>query len=158
MAEALRGAFSGRLEWHPDGYFDYCTGQYYPTEYRSAAAAVLEHYVELVRPKSLPPKNQKFNSIEDIKSANYNAGQHYFSRDTMRFFRSRVLDEIFNGPGGIYFVTSEKGPHSSRAYTVRKFNPETADICTAGEFNKIKSRETALRYARKYSLEGAPTK
>ena len=33
-------AFSGRLSW--DGAsLSYCTGQYYPTEYRLAAAAVL---------------------------------------------------------------------------------------------------------------------
>lgn len=41
--ETLRGAFrafSGRLTW--DGSkLDYCTGQYWPTEYRAAACAVL---------------------------------------------------------------------------------------------------------------------
>ena len=50
-AETLEGAFrafSGRLTW--DGkHLDYCTGQYWPTEYRKAAAAVLasalwDHY------------------------------------------------------------------------------------------------------------------
>ena len=37
-------AFSGRLQLKQDerGYYlDYCTGQYWPTEYRAAAAAVL---------------------------------------------------------------------------------------------------------------------
>ena len=38
-------AFSGRLELcHDDKrgfYFSYCTGQYYPTEYRAAACAVM---------------------------------------------------------------------------------------------------------------------
>ena len=34
------GAFSGRLSW--DGQrLDYCTGQYWPTEYRAAVCAVL---------------------------------------------------------------------------------------------------------------------
>ena len=41
--EVLKGAFrafSGRLSW--DGKrLDYCTGQYWPTEYRKAACAVL---------------------------------------------------------------------------------------------------------------------
>ena len=32
-------AFSGRLQWTDKG-LDYCTGQYWPTEYRRAAAAV----------------------------------------------------------------------------------------------------------------------
>jgi hypothetical protein len=39
LKEAFR-AFSGRLTW--DGSrLDYCTGQYFPTEYRKAACAVL---------------------------------------------------------------------------------------------------------------------
>ena len=40
ISEAFRSAFSGRLSW--DGTkLDYCTGQYWPTEYRKAACAVL---------------------------------------------------------------------------------------------------------------------
>ncbi len=40
LSEAFRSAFSGRLSW--DGSkLDYCTGQYWPTEYRKAACAVL---------------------------------------------------------------------------------------------------------------------
>ncbi len=39
-------AFSGRLEWSDEG-LEYCTGQYWPTEYRIAAAIVLEYYVTL---------------------------------------------------------------------------------------------------------------
>ena len=33
-------AYSGRLQWTEKG-LDYCTGQYWPTEYRKAACAVL---------------------------------------------------------------------------------------------------------------------
>ena len=39
MREAFKRAFSGRLSW--DGKrLSYCEGQYWPTEYRKAAAAV----------------------------------------------------------------------------------------------------------------------
>ena len=39
IADALR---SGRLEWNADAQaFDYCTGQYFPTEYRNAACQLL---------------------------------------------------------------------------------------------------------------------
>jgi hypothetical protein len=41
LAEALKHGFSGRLSW--DGCLsklDYCTGQYWPTEYRKAVCAV----------------------------------------------------------------------------------------------------------------------
>lgn len=40
LKAAFRDAYSGRLSW--DGTrLDYCTGQYWPTEYRKAACAVL---------------------------------------------------------------------------------------------------------------------
>ena len=39
LREAFR-AFSGRLSWN-GAQLDYCTGQYWPTEYRAAACAVL---------------------------------------------------------------------------------------------------------------------
>ncbi len=53
------------------------------------------------------------------------SGSHFFDRDSMRFFKSRVDDVTFTAPDGWYFVTSEK--HESafarinepRLYTVR---------------------------------------
>lgn len=41
LREAFRSAYSGRLTLNDDGSLDYCTGQYWPTEYRKAACAVL---------------------------------------------------------------------------------------------------------------------
>ena len=44
ILDAAKHNFSGRLSIEPDGdrfKVDYCTGQYWPTEYRKAAAAVL---------------------------------------------------------------------------------------------------------------------
>lgn len=39
---ATKRAFSGRLTYNAEKQrFDYCTGQYFPTEYRAAACAVL---------------------------------------------------------------------------------------------------------------------
>ena len=39
---ATKQAFSGRLSWNPKAQcFNYCTGQYFPTEYRCAACVVL---------------------------------------------------------------------------------------------------------------------
>jgi hypothetical protein len=39
---ASKRAFSGRLSWNAEkARWDYCTGQYFPTEYRAAACAVL---------------------------------------------------------------------------------------------------------------------
>lgn len=42
IVKASQSAFSGRLEWDDEkGKWRYCTGQYFPTEYRAAACAVL---------------------------------------------------------------------------------------------------------------------
>jgi hypothetical protein len=40
LAQAFDRAYSGRLSWN-GARLDYCTGQYWPTEYRRAACAVL---------------------------------------------------------------------------------------------------------------------
>jgi len=51
VIEASRWAYSGRLTWN-GSEFEYVTGQYFPTEFRSAAIAVLraairEHELEV---------------------------------------------------------------------------------------------------------------
>lgn len=100
------------------------------------------------------PSGVLYVTIDQIKRANREAGFFFFSPSTMRFFSSRVCDTTHCGKGGVYFVTSEqfRGDRSlritgkPRAYTVRKFNPETCDIDTASEFNNL-SRYRAHKLA-----------
>src|ERR1700689_5396413 len=91
-------------------------------------------------------------TIADIKQANRAAGWHFFERATMRFFGSKILPYAYCGPNGVYFVTSEQfhpsqGQPMPRKYTVRRFNPETADVDTIGKFN-YQSRQTAREVAK----------
>lgn len=93
----------------------------------------------------------KTYNITEIRAANAAAGQFFFEPATLRFFRSRILPKVYQGPGGIYFVTSEQfvpssGVPAARKYTVRKFNPADADIDTVGTFNDLTQRE-AMRVA-----------
>lgn len=78
-------------------------------------------------------------TINGIQAAVMGSGSHWFDRDTLRWFRCRVGEKVYQGPGGVYFVTSEKGPfeHSKRAYTVRQFHPQDNGIDTVGEFNEL---------------------
>ena len=46
-------------------------------------------------------------------------GRHWFDKDTMKFFGTRLPQTGYNGEGGLYFVSSEKPPHGPRRYTVR---------------------------------------
>ena len=87
-------------------------------------------------------------NIGQIRHANAAAGQHFFDPGTMRFFASRVLGSVYDGPGGVYFVTSEKGPDGVRRFTVRQFDRATGSVQTAGTFQAFGSRASALRSAK----------
>lgn len=56
-------------------------------------------------------------TIDTIKANNLLAGQHFFERATMRFFKSRIFSTIY---GGRYFITSEINPSGKKRYTVRE--------------------------------------
>ncbi len=92
-------------------------------------------------------------TIAGIRAANAAAGGHFFEPATERFFRSRTLPTVYEGAGGIFFVTSEQPPHGKRAYTVRRFNPATRAISTVGEHCKL-SRRVAVQLAQQASDVG----
>lgn len=72
-----------------------------------------------------------------IKAAHQNHGGHFFSAGALRFFRSRISEKVHQGPGGIYFVTSEQFDECSpRLYTVRHFQPISCGIDTVGQFQQ----------------------
>jgi hypothetical protein len=65
-------------------------------------------------------------SVGELKARNAENGYHFFERDTMHAFRSRVSERTYPGMSGrTYFVTSEKhvdyawGISHPRRYTVR---------------------------------------
>jgi hypothetical protein len=84
-------------------------------------------------------------NITAIKAANKANGGHWFERSTLRFFNSRILAKVYQGPGGIYFVSSEQFVGSQgaapRKFTVRQFDPKTGDVDTVGEFNELTMSE-----------------
>jgi hypothetical protein len=94
-------------------------------------------------------------TIDKIVQANEDAGHYFFSEDTMRFFRSRVLDEVYEGPGGVFFVTSEQFEDSAghlwpRKYKVRQFNPENGHVWsvpTLCEMDELDAVELARKCA-----------
>lgn len=91
--------------------------------------------------------------IDDIKMLNKSAGLHFFDPETMRFFDSRTGRTVYQGPGGVYFITSERfhgsnGYSEPRRYTVREFDPKTGKVETYSKnpFNKM-TRYEATGYA-----------
>jgi len=96
-------------------------------------------------------------TMADIKAANKAAGKFFFERDTMRFFKSRACRAVYQGPGGVFFVTSEQGPTADdkRRYTVRQFNPDTGEVDTAGEFQAFAAEHAARAEARRLANPAA---
>lgn len=90
--------------------------------------------------------------IDDIKRISKEKGRYFFSKDTMRWWHSRVHSAtVQDSQGMVYFTTSERPSvydGDARRYTVRVFNPQTGSVSNASEFMEYSSWErvqTALR-------------
>lgn len=85
IIEAAPQAFSGRLVWvipGPNvlGEWQYCTGQYWPTEYRKAVASVIERATHsLLQSKPVEPLPDREYSIAEMKAIAKTLGSYFFS-------------------------------------------------------------------------------
>ncbi len=142
IVSAAQSAYSGRYEWSGSEW-DYCVGQYWPTEYRAGACAIVSQAIR-ERRREVPPKTHAAATVTELKRLNRDNGRCWFDADSMRFFGTRIESEIL---GGAYFVTSEQPPHGPRGYTVRSFDSQ-GDIDTVGELCGHESRSAALAAVR----------
>jgi hypothetical protein len=94
-------------------------------------------------------------NINQIQSEMRAAGSHWWDPDTMRFFGTRVVGAVQQGPGGVYFVTSDKRYDDSRGYTVRGYDPATKDVSTVGELAGYRAQREAMNAAAE-AASGAP--
>jgi hypothetical protein len=90
-------------------------------------------------------------SVADIQAIADRAGSHFFDRDTMRFFSSRVLEGVYpalsNGENRwesregakFAFVTSESNEWEGRKYTVRILTLESRDGRPAVDIDALDS-------------------
>lgn len=64
-----------------------------------------------------------------MRAANKDAGQFFWSSDTLRFFRGRD-GEVHQGPGGVFFSHSIRGARDgdARWYKVSRFDPATSHV------------------------------
>ena len=91
----------------------------------------------------------EFLTINDIQEQMRAAGSHWWDPQTMRFFGTRVCGDVYQGDGGVYFVTSERPPSGKREYTVRGYNPESRQVNTIGQVCGYATKAAAIREARK---------
>lgn len=93
-------------------------------------------------------------TMQEIKACNKARGHHWFEPGTMRFFASRVGNDVYQGPGGIYFISSERFMDDPRRYSVRRFNPKDCSVDTEFEFQQFPSRGSAVRAAKRLARGG----
>lgn len=94
-------------------------------------------------------------TMADVKERNRLAGGHFFDRDTMKFFGSRIESGLYKNST---FITSEYTgfERKNRAYTVRVFDEKTGEIKTArfadgtDTFNYFQTKEYARAFCRNY--------
>lgn len=91
-----------------------------------------------------------FATLRDGIYANKENGYHFFDRDTLRFFGSRVHPRLY----GDYFVTSEHNfDRTERHYTVRRFTDENGNVETVDGFQNYASYSGAHAAARRLAKE-----
>ena len=91
-----------------------------------------------------------FATLRDGIAAHKESGKHFFDRDTLRFFGSRIHPRLY----GDYFVTSEHNfDRTARLYTVRRFTDERGNVESVDGFQQYASYSGAHAAARRLARE-----
>ncbi len=74
-------------------------------------------------------------TLNGIQAAMRSRGSHWWDPGTMKSFGTRPVGPVYQGPGGVYFVTSDYTgfDRSARAFTVRRFDAEACQIHTTDD-------------------------
>jgi hypothetical protein len=93
----------------------------------------------------------KFDRIEQIEGLNAALGYYFFSPDTMRWFNSKVYDDIYQIKEGVCFITSERDDYldrqPTRLYTVRimRLNGRIDSLSEFQQFNTLKQARAFVK-------------
>ena len=92
------------------------------------------------------PANGQFHTIEMMRRQNEYCGYHFFDKDAMRFFRSRIAPGVVHGR---VFITSEQFDcRSPRLYTVRAMRDD-GSTTELSEFQQFDTLRQARAYVRR---------
>lgn len=96
-------------------------------------------------------------TVNSIKQAARDAGSHWFDPDTMRSFGTEVLPSVYQGRGGVFFVTKDDQYRRElpKRYTVRQFDPADASIGTYSDLNQFGDMEDAIGMAKEAATKRA---
>lgn len=103
-----------------------------------------EKWTKDIQEPSAPWNSEEFSSIGALKAAVTSSGSPFFSKDTMRFFGSRVCGDVH---GRRFIITSETNfDRTARLYSVRWFHkyPDATQLSGSGlEFQKYSTLDEA---------------
>lgn len=87
-------------------------------------------------------------STDAIAYLNEHIGHYWFSKETLRFFKSKIYGPVYGTEYGRFlFISSEKRDDERRKFTIREMEPD-GSIETVGEFQAYgtyKAAEKAIR-------------
>jgi len=93
-----------------------------------------------------------YSSIQEIIQEVTRKGSHFFDDNTMTFFRSEVIPEVY-GEDGDFFITSEQFDETSpRRFTVREVWAGRS-IKTVSDFQEFATLEEAQEFLKAYLKE-----
>ena len=84
-----------------------------------------------------------FETISELRAKNEQIGNYFFSRQTMRFFKTKIESAILEGD---YFITSETNHNDTkREFTIRQAK-ETGEIINNPFDCKFRTKSDAKEY------------
>lgn len=93
-----------------------------------------------------------FETLGEVERLNASAGQHFFDRETLAFFKSRICQDyelMFRR----FFLTTEKDGSNPRRASIR-FVEDDGSIQSVGDFQQFKSPAAAATALEKAIAEG----
>jgi hypothetical protein len=98
-------------------------------------------------------KSIRFSEVRDFYQRNQPDG-HWFDRDSMRFFKTKLPSVAYETTAGVLFVTSEVDPSGVKAYTVRR-QKVNGGITTVGDFHCFTTAAAARAEIKRLDKEAA---
>jgi hypothetical protein len=97
-------------------------------------------------------KSKFMLDIEEAERINIQKGFYWFSKGTKRFFGSSISRTLYSNDGKIYYFWSKEDsgfiPPITKKWSVRRFNYETGEVDTIGEFcehNSVSSANAKIK-------------
>ena len=79
---------------------------------------------------------------------------HWFDKEPMRFFKSKLPSYAYETSAGVLFVTSEVSPSGEKKYSIRRQKPD-GKIDTVGDFHSYATATDARREIKRLHEETA---